>query len=344
MEFSESDRDFERLIRAMAAEEMRACPPASVEEHAALKRFRRRMRAHRAAERRARATRLAAALRALPPRLLFSGAGPRLAFVIVVVVLLTGVIAVLSLASPSGGHTGKPGMAAREPTRGRQEPSTPAMRPTGARKSTVETSLSGQMIVDGAGMGHPVIPSPRPSTMSAADPAAGTWIVMGTAIPHTREILLMTKPGPVEVTATVSGWNTLKPCEWTVSAGPSRSKRKPATTEPTRVTFAVPAPASKITLGVKHDSSGPDTGAEGCVMANILVKARPSQSSPSDPTNKSDGRGRSDRPRRRTKGPTVTTTQTPTPAPSATRTVDPPSTPPATETPGSAPVSPSTSP
>ncbi|MES9601623.1 hypothetical protein [Actinomadura sp. NPDC000929] len=335
MGYPEPDQDFERLLKAMAAKEMRACPPDPGRERAALKRFRRRMRAHRAAERR---TRLAAALRGLPPHLLPSGVGPRVALVIVVVVLLIGTVAVLGLASPADGPAGKPGMAAREPVPGRQGSSRPSMRPTGARKGTVETSLSGRTIVDGTR--RPASPSPQ----TAADPAAGTWIVMGKTILHTREILLMTKPGPVEVTATVSALNTGKPCEWTVSAGPSRSTRKPATTGPTLVTFAVPTPANKITLGVRHDSSGPGTGAEVCTMANILVKERPSPSPPSRPVGRSGTRGKPDHPRRRTKGSAVTATRTPAPAPSPTRSVVPPSAPPTTETPSPAPVSPSASP
>lgn len=292
MGYSESDEEFELRLKVMAAAETHTYARNAGDE-AALKRFRRRLRAHRAAERRARAVRLGAALCGLHRRIIPQAGGLRIAFVIGAI-LLAGAGAVLRLTSSDGGNGRGPNITAQEDGRSGSEKSSSTQQltgqqPTGGRRAVIETSISGQTAIDGPGIRHSASPPPAappadPAPGVATTPATGTWIVKGKAVVRTREIQLKAEVRQVKLTATVSAQNTSVPCRWSASAGGSHSEKAPPTTDPTRVAFSIHKPTKVIMLGVRHRP--PDPGAEAgvCVMADITVEGDPVSSRYASPT------------------------------------------------------------
>jgi hypothetical protein len=290
MGYSESDEEFELRLKVMAAAETHTYARNAGDE-AALKRFRRRLRAHRAAERRARAVRLGAALCGLHRRIIPQAGGLRIAFVIGAI-LLAGAGAVLRLTSVDG-RSG-PNTTAQEDGRSGSKKSSSTQQitgqqSTGGRRAVIETSISGQTAIDGPGIRHsastpPAAPPAESAPGVATTPATGTWIVKGKAIARTREIQLKAEVGQVKLTATVSARNTSVPCRWSASAGESHSEKAPSTTDPTRVAFSIHKPTKVIKLGVRHRPPAPDAEAGVCVMADIIVEGDPVSSRHPSPT------------------------------------------------------------
>ncbi|KAB2374186.1 hypothetical protein [Actinomadura montaniterrae] len=325
MGYSESDEEFESLLRAMAAAEMRGVPPVAVDERAALKRFRRRLRAHRAAERRAEVVRHAAALRGLLQRGLVPTGGVRLVLVIGGTVVLLGIGTYLSLASFQDERGGRPGDVALGSPQARSPQPSPTRRLAGGRSVPIKTSLSGRTAVDGSGPRHTAGPPGAPNAGSppevAENPPTGTWIVKGKVIVREHQIRLEAEAEQVELTAVVSARNTDEPCLWSASAGTYRGERRPPTTDPTPVTFSIEKPTAEITLGVRHPPPSAGSQAGECVMTDITVKGTPVQPGPGSPARTpaetaspapGTGTGGEEANRRRT-APTAPTAPSPTP-------------------------------